>query len=114
MYTSDNKYHRENLDCLTPGDKFDMFDDNSPKDYLVGKLAERIRLPSLLGMLIFGFLVGPSVFGFLNQDFLAMIPTISVIVLVMAPVATLIIEFSYRELLKRVEPSVPTASPASD
>jgi NhaP-type Na+/H+ or K+/H+ antiporter len=31
--------------------------------YFAGKLAQRTRMPPLLGMLIFGILVGPSVLG---------------------------------------------------
>jgi predicted Kef-type K+ transport protein len=50
--------------------------------YLVGKLAERIRLPGLLGMLISGILIGPSVLGILSDDFLQLMPTISVIALI--------------------------------
>jgi predicted Kef-type K+ transport protein len=50
--------------------------------YLVGKLAERIRLPGLLGMLISGILIGPSVLGILSDDFLQLTPTISVIALI--------------------------------
>ncbi len=50
--------------------------------YLAGKLVERIRLPALLGMLIFGILIGPSLLGLLSQEFLALTPTISVIALV--------------------------------
>jgi predicted Kef-type K+ transport protein len=50
--------------------------------YLAGKLAERIRLPGLLGMLISGILIGPSVLGILSDDFLQLTPTISVIALI--------------------------------
>ena len=50
--------------------------------YLFGKLAERIRMPPLLGMMIFGILVGPSVFGLLSDYFLQLTPTISVIALI--------------------------------
>jgi NhaP-type Na+/H+ or K+/H+ antiporter len=50
--------------------------------YFSGKLAERIRLPPLLGMMVFGILVGPSVFGLLSEDFLQLTPTISVIALI--------------------------------
>ena len=50
--------------------------------YLSGQLAERIRLPGLLGMLIFGILIGPSVLCILSDDFLQLAPTISLIALI--------------------------------
>ena len=50
--------------------------------FLSGKLAERIRMPPLLGMMVFGILVGPSVLGLLGEDFLELTPTISVIELI--------------------------------
>ncbi len=49
--------------------------------YAAGRLAERIRLPALLGMMIFGILIGPSVLGLLSQDFLSLSPTISLLAL---------------------------------
>jgi len=50
--------------------------------YVASKLAERLRLPGLLGMMIFGILIGPSVLGILSQDFLSLSPNVSVIALV--------------------------------
>ena len=50
--------------------------------FLIGKLVEKIRLPALLGMMLFGILIGPSVLNLLSQDFLELSPTISVIALV--------------------------------
>ena len=38
--------------------------------YLAGKLAERIRMPPLLGMMVFGILIGPSLLGLLSEEFL--------------------------------------------
>ena len=49
--------------------------------YAAGKLAERLRLPALLGMMIFGILAGPSVFSVLNHEFLSLSPSVSVLAL---------------------------------
>ena len=50
--------------------------------YAAGWLVERLKLPRLLGMMIFGILVGPSVLGLLSADFLELTPTVSVIALI--------------------------------
>ena len=119
--------------------------------YAAGKLAERLRLPALLGMMIFGILIGPSVLGLLSQEFLSLSPTVSLLalmvvitssffaidievlrhniktvglvatipgltdgfaILVMAPVATIAIELTYRKLLVQAAPSTVAAEPA--
>ena len=38
--------------------------------YLVGKLVSKIKLPSILGWLITGMVLGPHAFSVLNQDVL--------------------------------------------
>jgi NhaP-type Na+/H+ or K+/H+ antiporter len=49
--------------------------------FAAGWLVERIKLPRLLGMMLFGILVGPSVLGLLSADFLQLTPTVSLIAL---------------------------------
>ena len=49
--------------------------------YVVGQLVQHIRLPGLLGMMIFGIVIGPSGFDLLSADFLEQAPNISVLAL---------------------------------
>ena len=49
--------------------------------YAAGKLAERLRLPALLGMMIFGILISPSVLGLLSEEFQNLTPTVSLLAL---------------------------------
>ncbi len=48
----------------------------------VGKLFEKIKLPSLIGMMIFGMIVGPSFLDIISDDVLNISPTIKDISLV--------------------------------
>lgn len=48
----------------------------------VGKLFEKIKLPSLIGMMIFGMIVGPSFLDIISNDVLNISPTIKDISLV--------------------------------
>lgn len=48
----------------------------------VGKLFEKIKLPSLIGMMIFGMIVGPSFLDIISDDILNISPTIKDISLV--------------------------------
>lgn len=48
----------------------------------VGKLFEKIKLPSLIGMMIFGMIVGPSFLDIISDDVLSISPTIKDISLV--------------------------------
>ena len=48
----------------------------------VGKLFEKINCPSLIGMMIFGMIVGPSFLDIISDDVLNISPTIKDISLV--------------------------------
>ncbi|MDK2563469.1 cation:proton antiporter [Romboutsia sedimentorum] len=47
-----------------------------------GKLAEKFKLPSLIGMMIFGMLIGPALFNLVTKDVLQIAPSIKDIALV--------------------------------
>lgn len=47
-----------------------------------GKLAEKFKLPSLIGMMIFGMLIGPVLFNLVTKDVLQIAPSIKDIALV--------------------------------
>jgi NhaP-type Na+/H+ or K+/H+ antiporter len=49
--------------------------------YLAGQLVQKICLPGLLGMMLFGILIGPQVMNLLGQSFLEQAPNISVFAL---------------------------------
>jgi len=50
--------------------------------YLSGKLATKLRLPALLGMLLYGIAIGPYGLGVLSEEFIQQAPTVSVVALV--------------------------------
>ncbi len=47
-----------------------------------GKIAEKLKLPSLIGMMIFGMLIGPALFNLVPKDVLQIAPLIKDIALV--------------------------------
>jgi NhaP-type Na+/H+ or K+/H+ antiporter len=49
--------------------------------YFAGWIVEKFRLPRLLGMMVYGILIGPSVLDLLSQEFLALSPTVSLVAL---------------------------------
>ena len=56
--------------------------------YLSGRIAAGLRLPALLGMLLYGILIGPYGADLLSEQFTAQAPTISVVALVTVIIAS--------------------------
>ena len=56
--------------------------------YFAGKLVERVRLPALLGMFIFGILMGRFGLGLLNDDFIELTPLVSALALVVVIISS--------------------------
>ena len=50
--------------------------------YYCGRLVEYVKLPSLIGMMIFGMLIGPAFFNLVPEDTLTLAPTLKDIALV--------------------------------
>ena len=56
--------------------------------YFAGKLVERIRLPALLGMMLFGILMGRFGLGLLSDEFLELTPLASAVALVVVIISS--------------------------